>query len=221
MDILQAIRERRSIRAFLDVPVGRKTLEAVLDAARWAPSGVNAQPWEVVVVTGESKKRLTEELLKARRAGERERPDYAIYPSSWKEPYLSRRKACGLALYKALGIGKEDSDRKLKSWELNYAFFGAPAGLLFFLDRDLVQSSWVDIGMFIQNVMLAALAHGLGTCPQAALAEYPDIARRVLGVPETKALVCGLSIGVPDLSAPVNGYRTAREGTPVFTTWRE
>jgi nitroreductase len=220
MDILHAMRERRSIRAFLDAPVERGTLESVLDAARWAPSGVNAQPWEVAVVTGESKERLTEEFLKARRAGEKERPDYRVYPESWKEPYLSRRKACGLALYKALGIGKEDADRKLKSWELNYAFFGAPAGLLFFLDRDLVQSSWVDMGMFIQNVMLAALAHGLGTCPQAALAQYPDIARRVLGIPETKALVCGLSIGVPDLSAPVNGYRTAREETPVFTTWR-
>lgn len=220
MDILQAMRQRSSIRAFLDVPVERRTIEAVLEAARWAPSGVNAQPWEVVVVEGAFKKLLTRELLKARRAGEPERPDYRIYPESWKEPYLPRRKACGLALYKALGIGKEDADRRLKAWELNYSFFGAPAGLLFFLDRDLVQGSWVDIGMFIQNVMLAALAHNLGTCPQAALAEYPDIARRVLDVPESKALVCGMSIGIPDLSAPVNSYRTAREETSVFTTWR-
>lgn len=221
MDVLEAIRSRAAVRAFLDKPVERSVVESVLDAARWAPSGVNAQPWEVFVAVGGAKARLSSALLAARKAGEPERPDYRYYPADWKDPYKARRKACGMALYRALRIGLDDKERRMKTWDLNYSFFGAPVGLLYFLDRGLAQGSWVDLGMFLQNVMVAARAFGLGTCPQASMAERPDIVRRILGVPETKALVCGMAMGYPDPAEPVNGYRTEREPVSAFTRWCE
>ena len=221
MDILEAIRRRASTRAYLDKPVERATIEAILDTARWAPSGANIQPWQVAVVTGDIKRRLSEALLAARVAGEHERPDYQYYPLHWHDPYKGRRVACGLALYAALKIGREDKDARLKAWNNNYYFFGAPTGLLFFLDRTLEKGSWVDMGMFIENVMLAALGFGLATCPQASIAEYPDIARKLLDVPDSRQLVCGMSLGYPDSSAAVNNYRTAREPVADFTIWYE
>lgn len=221
MDVLDAIRGRRSTRAFLDRPVARAVVESILEAARWAPSGVNAQPWQVAVVTGATKTRITESLLAARQNREPERPDYAYYPKTWVEPYKSRRKATGVALYAALQIGKDDAFARLKTWNNNYHFFGAPVGLLFFVDRALSQGAWVDMGMFIDNVMLAARCHGLETCPQASLAEYPDIVRGILGVPDTRALICGMALGYADAAHPVNNYRTEREPVSNFTQWFE
>jgi nitroreductase len=221
MDILEAIRGRCSTRAYLDKPVARATVEAILDTARWAPSGVNTQPWQVAVVTGATKERISETLLAARKSNEPERPDYAYYPKDWQEPYKTRRKVCGLALYSALQIGKDDAFARLKAWNGNYRFFGAPVGLFFFVDRALSQGAWVDMGMFIQSVMLAARGHGLATCPQASLAEYPDLVRGILDVPDSRALVCGMSLGYPDTAHPVNNYRTEREPVSAFAVWHE
>lgn len=221
MDTLEAMRGRRSTRAFLDKPVARDVIESILDAARWAPSGVNTQPWQVAVVSGQTKERISAALLAARQNKEPERPDYSYYPKVWDEPYKSRRKAVGVALYAALGIGKDDMSARMKAWNNNYHFFGAPVGLLFFLDRSLAQGSWVDIGMFIENVMLAARAHGLETCPQASLAEYPDLVRGILGVPDTRVLVCGMALGYADAAHPVNRFRTEREPVGTFTSWFE
>ena len=219
MDVLDVIKQRASTRAYLDKPVDRATVESILDIARWAPSGTNAQPWQVVVVTGETKQKISTALLAERQAKHPENPDYSYYPKVWEEPYKSRRIACGLALYQALKIGRDDKDARLKSWNNNYSFFGAPVGLLFFLDQSLEKGSWIDIGMFIENVMLAAIGHGLATCPQASIAEYPDIVRKLVNVPDSRALVCGMSLGYPDTQAPVNNYRTAREPVNIFTTW--
>jgi nitroreductase len=221
MDVLEAMRGRKSTRAYLDKPVARATIESLLDAARWAPSGVNCQPWQVAVVTGATKERISADLLAARKARQPENPDYAYYPKDWQEPYKARRKATGLALYQVLNINKDDVFARLKAWNGNYHFFGAPAGLLFFVDRALSQGAWVDMGLFIENVMLAARAHGLETCPQASLAEYPDIVRGILNVPATRALVCGMALGYADVHAAVNNYRTEREPVSAFTTWHE
>jgi nitroreductase len=221
MEIFEALHSRKSTRAYLDKNVPRATVESILDAARWAPSGVNIQPWQVAVVTGATKQRITDAMLAARRNGEPERPDYAYYPTQWDEPYKGRRRACGLALYGALKIGKDDADARLKAWNANYHFFGAPVGLLFFVDRALSQGAWVDMGMFIQSVMLAARSLGLDTCPQASMAEYPDLVRGILNIPDSHALVCGMALGYADNAAPVNSYRTEREPVSVFTTWYE
>lgn len=221
MELITAMKARRSTRAFLERDVEREKIRAILDAARWAPSGVNMQPWQVAVVRGESKRRIGEAIIAAHDAGQTETPDYRYYPSEWFEPYKSRRKATGLALYGALNIGREDTRARTEAWDNNYRFFGAPAGLLVFIDRRLGQGSWIDTGMFLQNLMLAAVGEGLATCPQASLAEYPNIVRDILGIDQQMALVCGLSLGYPDPQAPVNDYRTPRMEVEEFTTWHE
>lgn len=219
MDIVEAITSRWSCRAYLDQTVSKEQIQQVLDAARWAPSGTNTQPWRVSVVTGETKQRITDALIQARDDGESENPDYTYYPTEWREPYKSRRKHTGLALYGALGITKDDPDGRKKSWYNNYRFFGAPAGLLFFIDKDLNQGSWLDLGMFLQNTMLAATALGLATCPQFSLAEYPDKVRQILDIPDDQLLVAGMSLGYPDKAHPVNNYRLPREEVDNFTRW--
>ncbi len=219
MDVLTAIQSRASTRAFLDRPVDRATITAILDTARWSPSGANTQPWEVCAVTGTTRQRITEALLAAREAGLAPDPDYAYYPAEWVDPFKTRRVECGMALYGAQGIKREDRERRIEAWNDNYRFFGAPAGLLVFIDRRMEKGSWVDLGMFVQSIMLAALGHGLATCPQAALAEYPNHVRNILGVDDNLALVCGLSLGYPDPKAPVNNYRTTREPVDGFTRW--
>ncbi len=221
MDLLEAMRGRRATRAFLDRPVARDTVEKILDAARWAPSGVNIQPWQVAVVSGATKARIGEALLAARTAGEPERPDYAYYPKQWEEPYKERRKVCGITMYRALNIGKDDTEARIKAWNANYHSFGAPVALFFFVDRSLSQGAWLDNGMFIENVMLAARAFGLDTCPQAALAEYPDRVRTLLGIPESRALICGMALGFADASAAVNNYRLDRVPVNEFASWHE
>ncbi len=214
-----AMKSRTSTRAFLDKEVPREAVTAILDAARWAPSGVNMQPWRVAVVTGDTRNRIAERIINARNNSQTENPDYRYYPEEWFEPYKSRRKESGLALYGALGIGREDKEKRVEAWYNNYRFFGAPVGLLIFLDRRLGQGSWIDIGMFIQNIMLAAQSQGLATCPQASLAEYPDIVRETLDIDSQWALVCGVALGYPDPAAPVNDYRTPREPVETFTSW--
>jgi len=219
MDLIAAMKARRSTRAFLDREVGDETIYQILDVARWSPSGVNMQPWQVAVVRGNTLQRISDALIAAREAGEREQPDYEYYPGEWFEPYKERRKATGVALYSALQIAREDTQARIEAWYNNYRFFGSPVGLLVFLDKRLGQGSWIDIGMFLQNIMLAAENEGLATCPQASLAEFPDIIRGILGIEDQLSLVCGLSLGYPDNEAAVNGYRTPREPVEAFTRW--
>jgi nitroreductase len=219
MDILTAIRERHSTRAFLDRDVEDNIIEQILDAARQAPSGANTQPWQVCVVKGDTRQAITDGIIAAREAGQEENPDYQYYPRQWREPYKGRRFATGMALYSALNIERADTERRTQAWYDNYRFFGAPVGLFFFIDKDLAQGSWLDLGMFIQNVMLAAMAFDLATVPQASLAEYPDIIRSTLQVPNTRILACGMSLGYADKKMPVNQYRVERADVASFTRW--
>lgn len=219
MDIINAIKSRWSCRAFLDKAIEPELIQQLLDTARWCPSGVNTQPWQVVVLTGNSQQQITAALIAAKEAGQSPNPDYDYYPKQWQEPWKSRRKATGLALYGALQISREDTDRQKEAWYNNYRFFGAPYGLLFFIDEQLSTGSWVDMGMFIQTVMLTAQGLGLATCPQASLAEYPDAVRKVLDIPATQKLVAGISLGYADKDHPVNNYRTEREPVDSFCRW--
>jgi len=221
MDVLEAMEARQSTRAFTSRNVDQTDIEQLLNSAARAPSGVNSQPWRVAVATGQTKQHISDALLSARKEGVESNPDYSYYPTVWKDPYKQRRVACGKALYSALGISKEDKTRQLQAWENNYQFFGAPVGLFFFIDRDLNKGSWLDMGMFIQNVMLAAIGHGLATCPQASLAEYPQIVRNILGIDEQYLLICGMALGYADPSQPVNQYRLDREPQENFTHWFE
>lgn len=219
VDILEAIRGRSSIRAFLKKAVEPALIQTILETARYAPSGANTQPWKIAVLTGKTKEKLSELLLNARKENKPENPDYPYYPPIWFEPYKTRRKVCGFALYQALNIAKDDAERRMITWNHNYLFFGAPVGLIFYLDQALTKGSWVDCGMFVQNVMLAARQFSLGTCPQASLAEYPDIVRKVLNISNDYHILCGMSLGYPDLNQPVNQYRTERIPLSDFVYW--
>ncbi len=219
MDILTAITQRRATRAFLPEPVDDASVRRILETARWAPSGVNTQPWQVAVLRDETRARLTQALLAARAEGREPTPDYAYYPARWEEPFRSRRRECGLRLYQALGVAKDDPQAREIAWRNNYSFFGAPRALLFFLPRGVATGSWLDMGMFLQNVMLAALAEGLATCPQASIADYPDIVRELLGLEDDLMLVCGMALGHADPEAAVNQYRLPRAALEDFCRW--
>ncbi len=219
MDILQAISGRQSIRAYLDTAVDKKNIHDILNAARWTPSGVNTQPWQVIVVQGETKQAIGDRIITARENGQKENPDYSYYPEKWFEPWRSRRLQCGLAMYRALGISREETEKRKQAWYRNYHFFGAPVGLLFFLDKKLGNGSLLDMGLFLQNIMLAARHYDLATCPQAALAEYPDIIRDTLQLSADQRLLGGMALGYADMSQPINQYRLPRCEVEEFTRW--
>ncbi|MGE0154337.1 MAG: nitroreductase [Reyranellaceae bacterium] len=211
MDIDSAIRSRRSVRGFLDADVPAPVIAEILETAARAPSGTNMQPWRCYVVRGARKQALTEAVLAARESGEPLVPQYKYYPSSFREPYLSRRRRVGLDLYGLLGIGRDDSEGMLRQANRNYDFFGAPVGLMFTIDSDLEMGSWLDYGIFLGTVMIAARGKGLHTCPQAAWINYHRIIRSVLGIGENQAIVCGMALGYEDPHAVANRLATSRE----------
>ena len=216
----EVIRGRRSVRAFLSTPVPRETLLEILDVAARAPSGTNTQPWKVTVITGSKKEDLSRDLIEtalnpARDAEQAQ--EYSYYPEKWVHPYIDRRRKVGYDLYGLLGIPKGDKERMNRQFARNYAFFDAPVGLFFTIDRILGQGSWLDYGMFLQNVMIAARARGLDTCPQAAFAKYHRIVARHLEIPDTEMLLCGMALGYEDTTRVENTLRTEREPASGFT----
>ncbi len=211
MNVDEALSARKSVRAYLDKPVTTDLILQMLDAARHAPSGVNSQPWQVAVVTGDTKLKLQQRLEQAFRDGVKSQMDYGYYPDKWLSPYKERRKACGLQMYSALNIQREDKQKRLDQWAANYRAFDAPVVLFFFMHGWMRRGSFMDYGMFLQSLMLSAVEHGLATCPQAALGEYPEIVKNVLGYPAESVLMCGMALGYEDTSAAVNSYRTERE----------
>ncbi len=217
MDVREALKQRKSTRAFLDKDVSKEKVVAVLEAARHSPSGVNTQPWQVAVVTGSTKKRLQERIETAFRGGKKPQMDFQYYPLKWTEPYKSRRFACGIQLYETLGIERQEKDRRLEQWVANYRAFDAPVMLLFFMDPGLETGSYMDYGMFMQSIMLAAMAEGLATCPQAALGEFPEIVKSELGYAADSILLGGMALGYEDTEALVNSYRTPRLSVEAFT----
>jgi nitroreductase len=221
MNIIEALSQRKSVRAFQDKPVSREKIVRILEAARHAPSGTNAQPWQVAVVTGKKKDELTLAMESAFRKDGISLMDYTYYPLEWKEPYKKRRVSCGAQLYSALNIERRDRAGRIEQWIANYRGFDAPAILFFFLDSVMKKGSFLDYGMFIQSVMLAALEEDLATCPQAALGQYPALIKDALGYSRETILICGMAIGYEDKDAPVNNYRTPREEVETFTKFFE
>ncbi|WP_319558401.1 nitroreductase [Thiomicrorhabdus sp.] len=217
LTVYSAVTQRHSVRAFLETPVEEEIIRRIIEAARHAPSGVNTQPWQVAVVSGAAKQRLQNAMLEKFQAGEHGKMDYAYYPDEWRAPYKQRRVETGKRLYGALQIERQNKEGQKAQWAANYRSFDAPVALYFFMDRSLQTGSFLDYGMFIQNVMLLAIEEGLGTCPQGALGEYPDIIRQELGYGADKLLVCGMALGYEDQEHPVNQYRTDREGVEDFT----
>lgn len=219
-----AITSRRSIRAFLDKPVDPQEVARILDVAARAPSGTNTQPWKVYVLTGEARRRLASAILavngdpeQARQHGE----EYAYYPREWVSPYIDRRRKVGWDLYGLLGLTRDDKAGMAAQHARNYAFFDAPVGLIFTIDRIMEQGSWLDYGMFLQNIMVAARARGLDTCPQAAFTQYHRIVRAELGLPDNEMLVCGMALGWADPEKIENTLQTERAPSSSFARFIE
>ncbi|MCU7834019.1 MAG: nitroreductase [gamma proteobacterium symbiont of Taylorina sp.] len=219
MNVSEALEKRKSVRAFTNKTVKQELLEQVLTSASHAPSGVNTQPWQVAVLSGSKKQLLQDKLLEAFAARQEKKMDYQYYPLSWSEPYKSRRRECGMQMYSALEIAREDKTKQIEQWAANYRAFDAPVMLLFYMDAELQTGSYLDYGMFLQSIMLAATEQGLATCPQAALVEYPEIVKDVLNLPSDSQMICGMALGYEDVDAAVNSYRTQRAGISEFVTF--
>ncbi len=214
-----AITSRRSVRAFLGTPVPEATIREILDVASRAPSGTNTQPWKVHVLTGAARRRFSEAILAAyddpaRRVQHAEEFDY--YPREWVSPYIDRRRKVGWDLYGLLEIGRADKDRMHAQHGRNYAFFDAPVGLIFTIDRILAQGSWLDYGMFLENIMIAARGRGLDTCAQAAFTQFHRVIKRELQLGDHEMVVCGMALGVADAGAVANRLTTARAPVDEF-----
>ena len=219
-----AITSRQSIRAFRVDPIPRATVEQILSVASRAPSGTNIQPWKVYVLTGDALARLSRAILAAYQNPEQasaHTPEYAYYPTRWSEPYLTRRRKLGWGLYRLLGIGREDQGRMHQQHGRNFAFFDAPVGLIFTIDRTLERGSWLDYGMFLQNVMVAARARGLDTCPQAAFTNFHRVIRAELALSEAEMVVCGMALGVADMDQIENTLVSEREPLDQFVVFRD
>ncbi|MFH7044910.1 nitroreductase [Paucibacter sp. JuS9] len=219
-----AIESRHSMRAFLPTPVARQVIEDILRVASRAPSGTNTQPWQVHVLTGVARQRLSDRIMAVyddptELAAHSE--EYAYYPREWVSPYIDRRRKIGWDLYGLLNIAKTDKARMHDQHGRNYQFFDAPVGLMFTIDRVMQQGSWLDYGMFIQNVMIAARARGLHTCPQAAFTQFHRLIAEELQLKPEQQLVCGMSLGFADPAAVENGLVTERAPVAEFTRFLE
>jgi nitroreductase len=215
-----AITSRRSIRAFLPTPVPRDTVEAILDVAARAPSSANTQPWLVHVLAGTELEQFRDAVEGAFLAGVQETREYQSFTDPVFEPYLSRRREVGLGLYARLGIEKGDRERTGRQHARNFRFFDAPVGMICTIDRRLALGSWIDVGMFLQNIATTARGRGLDTCLQAAFASFPFTIRRLLGLPEEQAIICGIALGHADPDAVENGLETPRVPAREFATFR-
>jgi len=221
MDLDTALDSRSSARVFKSDPVSRELVEEILERAARSPSGTNVQPWKVYVAMGPARERLTRELLAYREKNPKDGGKEWPTVSKRVEPYLSRMRTLGKEMYTLLEIPKGDKQANWNQWGRNYKFFDAPVGLIFTIDKDLDRTSWLDIGIFIQSLMLSATARGLDTCAQGAWNQFWRVTKDVLEIPDNEYVVCGMSLGYADKTAPVNTLVAEREPVSSFAFFRE
>ena len=219
LSVDEVLERRRSVRAFRSDPVPRELVEEILRVAARAPSGTNIQPWNLHVVAGETRAELEREVLAHRETDPHDVEAEFGRTAKRKEPYTSRMRKLGNDMYSLLGIPKGDQAANWRQWGRNFQFFGAPVGLILTIDKDLDAMSYIDIGIFVFAIMLAAKARGLDTCAQGAWNNYWSVTRRVLQVPDDQYIVCGLSLGWADENDPVNTLVSEREPLESFTTF--
>jgi nitroreductase len=216
MKVSEAVDKRMSVRKFRPDPISDETLKSLLADASRSPSGGNLQPWRVYVVNGESMSRLREFLPSQ---PPMDAPEYDMYPKGMTDPYKSNVFRIGEMMYATIGVAREDKEARRAQFAQNNDFFGAPASIFMFLDRQMNQPQWSDAGMFLQTFMLLAVERGLGTCPQ----EYWSIRHKAIstfvGAPDNEMLFCGVAIGHVDESAPINTLRSERMPLENWTTF--
>ena len=220
MDLEQVIRERYSCRQFLPEPVPRLTIEKILDLAQQTPSWCNCQPWQVVLVTGGAVASFRDSLLAHAAEGHPPKPDFP-FPLRYEGIYRERRKVCGVQLYQALGIGRENRDGAERQRLENFRFFDAPHVALITTEEELGVYGVLDCGLYVANFMLAAKNFGVDSIAQAALASYPDLIRSRFGLAANRKLVCGISFGFADAGHRIHDYRTQRASVAEVATWIE
>ncbi len=219
MDVIEAIKLRKSVRAFKPDPVPKAVIRQILEVALRAPSTDNTQPWEFAVVTGSVLDDL-KQALSARMGQPGEfTPDIPFPVLNYRPPYLDRSKKQGKRVFEAMGIARDDWPRRMEWYRHMARFMEAPVGLIAYVEKYLGAYAILDTGLFLENFMLAALAHGLGTCTQMAPVLHPDILRLKLDIPETKLIVCAVAIGYPQDDAPINQIRSEREPLETFASW--
>ncbi len=220
LSVDEAITSRRSVRAFSSDPVPQETVAHILEVSCRAPSGTNTQPWHVHVFSGEALASLCEAVLHAFwNEPEKHDNDRLHYMEKWRDPYLARRRKVGWDLYGLAGIGKGEHEKTREFHSRNFRFFNAPVGMIFTIDRDMGWMSWLDYGMFMENICLAARGQGLHTCAQAAWGSYHDVVEKHLDLPTQQVVHCGMALGYEDTAAIVNKLQTVREPLEAFVTF--
>ena len=216
MNIKEAIEKRFSVRAFTKEVPDIETIKAILKTAGTAPSGGNIQPWKVYVLSENAKNELSKKTLYNFDNGVQEDIEYDIYPKPLADEYKKRRYECGADMYDALAIGKDDLDSRFKQIRENYNFFGAPLGMIITIDKSFGKNGWGHVGMFLENLWLSALDHGLGICLQESWSIYPKTVKEFTKHPDNEIVWCGVAVGYEDSSNPINQYRTKREDLDSF-----
>jgi nitroreductase len=212
------IRSRKTVRAFRPDPVPQAQLVEIIEVARMAPSNFNTQPWRVHVLAGEPKRALSEAISRVHSANTH--PPFSPFPQPPPPDCAVRLDDFGRRYYAALGIDRADMASRARQTGRNFVFFDAPVGFIFTIDSSLTKHSWLDFGLFLQNLMLAAHARGLATCPQVSFVRYQSIIAEQLGLAPEEAVTCGMSLGYADKHAAVNQLGMPREPLEVFTRWR-
>ena len=221
-DIKNAIISRRSVRKFLSKGINKEIIEDILNVSARAPSGTNIQPWNVHVLTGSARDRICKKASSAFLDPKIDKKnDRLHYMDNFRDPYITRRRKVGWDLYELLNIKKGDYEKTKAFHVQNFNFFDAPVGLLFTIEKDLGWMSWLDYGMFLQNICIAARGYGLHTCPQAAWGQINSVLSPLLNIQDNHIIHCGISLGWEDENAEVNKLRTVREDINTFTTFHE
>ena len=221
MNVKEAFVSRRSVRKFLPDSISKEKIENILEGAAFAPSGHNIQPWHVYVVQGKKKLSMTNSIIEAIKDGSAKemKNEFDYYPTEWFEPFVSRRRAVGFELYNLLGIRRDDFEARDKQMQENFHFFGAPVGMFITMDRRLATGTFMDVGMFIQSILVGARGEGLHSCGQVAFTKFHTLIAEQLKFKENEMLVCGVSIGYEDTSAPENALRVEKLQYSDFTTF--
>lgn len=220
MNVSDALATRITCRAFRSDPVPEKTVRAIIDKARYAPSGGNLQPWHVFVLSGDALSALLKDIEETMVETPRgQAPQYRVYPENLKEPYEARRFKCGEDMYATIGVAREDKKGRIAQFQRNFRFFGAPVGMFVYLDRTMGAPQWADTGIFLQSIMLLAREYGLHTCPQEAWVQWHETVARHLNPPDDWMLFCGMGLGYMDEEAPINGLRTDRASVDEIATF--
>jgi nitroreductase len=218
MDLIEAIKSRKSIRGYKPDPVLKEVLTEILEVASRAPSSMNTQPWELTIIAGDVIEQIKQANIKKLSSGEVPKPD-VVRGERYTDKYRERQVAIGVQLFQLMNIAREDREKRAEWMKRGFRFFDAPAAIILSIDESLGEAAQFDLGAIAQTIALTALNYGLGTCIQGAGIMYPDIIRKLTGIPESRKINICLTIGYPDWDFPANKVRSEREPVENFTTW--